>query len=100
MDWPRLWAFARYALRVSNEELNGLTFVEFARLADQHRAETKAADRRAALVACMAARAAGNDDCEVEDFMPVTEYEQEQRRAEKMRATLAWFEAKAAQEQS
>lgn len=95
IDWLRLWAVGRYTLGLTDDDLEGLTFVEFAALAEQHRQATTAADQRAALVAWSVARANGAD-VELEAFMPKTEQEREMERYHAMMAQLAWFEARAA----
>lgn len=76
-------------------ELDRLTFVEFAALVARHREHERAADQRAALVACTIAQVHGNDTT-IEDFMPKTEFERAQERRAEMLNQIAAWQAKAA----
>ncbi len=95
LDWLQVWAVGRYALRLTDADLAGLTFAEFAALAEQHRQTVRAADQRAALVASVLAQSNGIDRT-IDDFMPKTEHERAMERYAAMMNQLAAWQGKAA----
>jgi len=50
MTWPKLWAIARYDLRLSEEEWQGIWIHEFAALFSRYREVQRGEDARLAIV--------------------------------------------------
>lgn len=74
LRWVRIWAFARYDLHLSKQELMEMTWYQFNCLVDRYVNEQEQQDWRAALVAHILAnvhRASGTPVYDVEDFMPL-----------------------------